>query len=198
MNSKFFLWVSLMVLSGCATLPPKNPDNLCSILREKPDWYPAADAAYRRWGTPISVQMSILRQESAFVADAKPPRPTILGFIPWFRSSSAYGYPQAKDETWDDYRRASGNRWASREDFADSCDFVAWYCAVSHNKLNIPFTDVDKLYFSYHEGLGGYRRQSHLAKPWLLNTAKKVQHYAKRYEAQFQQCRVDWEIGQAN
>ena len=39
--------------------------------------------------------MSFVYQESSFKADARPEREKILGFIPWFRPSSAVGYSQA-------------------------------------------------------------------------------------------------------
>jgi len=172
-------------------MPPKNPENICQIFREKDNWYQAALSSARRWGVPIAVQMAIIHQESSFVADAQPPRPLILGFIPWFRSSSAYGYPQAKDETWADYRQKAGNSWANREDFADSCDFVAWYCATSNRTLGIPTSDTNKLYLTYHEGLGGFQRSSYLSKPWLLNTAQKVHQRALRYDAQLATCRQE-------
>ena len=32
----------LMALGGCATAPPSNPENICAIFREKPDWHDAA------------------------------------------------------------------------------------------------------------------------------------------------------------
>ena len=38
----FITVTSLLVLSGCSTLPPRNPDNLCDIFYEKDDWYDAA------------------------------------------------------------------------------------------------------------------------------------------------------------
>ncbi|PPD21356.1 MAG: hypothetical protein CTY22_11815 [Methylomonas sp.] len=177
------------VLAGCTPLPPKNTDNLCHIFREKPGWYEATLASSRRWGIPIAVQMAIIRQESNFVADARPPRPLILGFIPWFRASSALGYPQAQDETWADYQRETGNSWAQRDDFADSCDFVAWYCAVSQRKLALAASDAKQLYLAYHEGHGGFRRQSYLAKPWLIDIARKVDQRAWRYDAQLAGCR---------
>jgi hypothetical protein len=53
-----------------------------------------------------------MHQESRFVADAKPPRPWLFGIIPWFRNSSAYGYPQAQDSTWDWYLREAGS-WSA-------------------------------------------------------------------------------------
>ncbi len=193
MKSRFLIIASLVVLSACTSLPPKNPENICEIFREKDDWYAATLASARRWNVPIAVQMSILYQESSFVADAQPPRPLILGFIPWFRSSSAYGYPQAKDETWADYQRQAGNGWADREDFADSCDFVAWYCAVSHKKLGLAGNDTQNLYLAYHEGHAGFRRQTYRPKQWLLNTAQKVQQRALRYDAQLTRCRQELE-----
>lgn len=192
---KSLLWTTLIVfgLGACTSAPPRHSDDVCQIFREKDDWYEATLKASQRWGTPIAVQMAIIHQESSFVADAQPPRPLILGFIPWFRSSTAYGYPQAKDETWDDYQRETGKHWADREDFADSCDFVAWYCATSQQKLGLKPTDVNQLYLAYHEGQGGFRRQTYTGKPWLLNTARKVDQRAWRYDAQLGTCRQELE-----
>lgn len=191
MKINSLLIISLVLLSACATTPPKNAQNVCQIFREKDDWYQASLAASRRWGVPIAVQMSIIFQESSFVADAEPPRPTILGFIPWFRSSSAYGYPQAQDGTWSDYQHQTGNRWADREDFADSCDFVAWYCAISNKKLGIPYSDAQNLYLAYHEGHSGYRNQNYKNKRWLMTVAQKVHQRAWQYDAQLATCRQE-------
>ena len=95
---KFILYIvlSTLLLSSCATPPPKNPENICEIFREHRDWYFAAKDAKDRWGVPIHVPMSIMYQESSFRHDAQPPRDYLFGFIPWGRVSSAYGYSQAK------------------------------------------------------------------------------------------------------
>jgi len=193
MKLKPLVFISLTALSACANTPPHNTRNICEIFKEKDDWYQATLAAAQRWGVPIAVQMSIINQESSFIADAEPPRPTILGFIPWFRSSSAYGYPQAQDRTWSDYQRQSGNGWADREDFADSADFVAWYCAMSHKMLGIPVYDANNLYLAYHEGLTGYLRKHYKNKHWLMNVAKKVHSRAWQYDAQLATCRQELE-----
>ncbi len=108
----------LLALAGCATKPPANPDNLCEIFREKPKWHEAALKMQQRWGAPVQVPMAMMYQESSFKHDALPPRYYFLGFIPWGRVSSAYGYAQAKDETWADYKREAGGWGASRDDDA--------------------------------------------------------------------------------
>jgi hypothetical protein len=193
LNVRFLLIASLGCLSACTSLPPQNTKNICQIFQEKSEWYPATLNSARRWGIPIAVQMSIINQESTFVEDALPPRPLILGFIPWFRSSSAYGYAQAKDESWTEYQQNTGNTWADRDDFADSCDFVAWYCAISHKKLNIPVIDTKNLYLTYHEGMTGYQRKTYQSKPWLLNISQKVHAQALVYDQQLSGCRQDLE-----
>jgi hypothetical protein len=178
----------ILFITGCSTSPPSNTENLCAIFKEKDDWYEASKEAEQQWNVPIAVQMAIMHQESRFVADAQPPRPRLLGFIPWFRNSSAYGYPQAQDGTWEDYLENGGKWSADRDDFADSTDFIGWYCAISHQKLGIAKWDARNLYLAYHEGHHGFKRQTHRNKTWLIKTAQKVDHKAKRYQAQLKTC----------
>lgn len=73
------------VLAGCATTPPSNLTNGCEIFREKDDWYEYARDSFEKWGVPVHVQLAIIYQESRFRADAKAPKDTLLGFIPWGR-----------------------------------------------------------------------------------------------------------------
>ena len=47
---------------ACATAPPQNVENICSIFEEKKSWYKAAKKSEARWGTPKHVQMAIIRQ----------------------------------------------------------------------------------------------------------------------------------------
>jgi hypothetical protein len=183
------------LLGGCATAPPSQPDDLCSVFREKDDWYRDASNAAQRWGMPVPVQMAILRQESAFVADARPARKRLFGLIPTVRPSSAYGYTQAKDSTWDWYRTKTGNRGADRDDFADAVDFVGWYGDVSWRTLGISKSDAYRQYLAYHEGHGGYQRGTYRSKDWLVATAHRVSARAKRYGRQLAACRPDLERG---
>jgi hypothetical protein len=183
------------LLSGCATTPPSNIDNACAIFREKDDWFDDALEAEEKWGVPIHVQLAILRQESSFRDDARPPRTKLLGFIPWTRPSSAYGYPQAKDSTWDWYIEKTGNWGADRDDFGDAVDFVGWYGNLSSRTLKISKWDAYRQYLAYHEGHGGYRRGTYRKKPWLIKVARKVERNSKRYAGQLKSCREELEDG---
>jgi hypothetical protein len=183
------------LLWSCSGGPPKNIHDSCEIFDDKGGWYRDAKRAFERWGVPIHVQLAIIYQESKFVDDAKPPRDYLLWVIPWGRVSSAYGYAQAKDTTWDWYREKSGNRSADRDDFADAVDFIAWYGHMSHRMLGISRSDSYRQYLAYHEGQGGYRRKTYAAKPWLIKVARKVDDRARRYQAQLAQCEDELDSG---
>ncbi len=181
----------ICALSACTAMPPRNSDNLCATFKEKDDWYDDTQHSYKKWGIPIPVQMAIMHQESHFVADAKPPRIWLLGFIPWFRPSSAYGYAQALDQTWQDYIDKTGSWMADREDFGDASDFIGWYCAVSHNQLGIATGDAKNLYLAYHEGNAGYRRKTYLNKSGLTRVAEKVANRARLFKSQLEGCKIN-------
>ena len=180
---------SVFLLTACATSPPKQVDNACRIFEEKPDWYEATRKTEKTWGVPIQVQLAIMRQESSFKHDAKPPRESFLGIPMWWRKSSAYGYAQVKDSTWDWYRDKTGNRWADRDDFADASDFIGWYTDVSRRSLGISKWDAYNQYLAYHEGHGGWKRGSYKRKGWLLQVARRVEASAGAYGAQLRGCR---------
>lgn len=182
-----------ILLSGCASTPPANPNNICAIFEEKDDWFQDARESEKRWGTPIHVQIAIIRQESSFRENAQPPRRKLLGFIPWTRPSSAYGYPQAKDTTWEWYIDKTGNSGADRDDFTDAVDFVGWYTNTSQRVLGISKWDGYNQYLAYHEGHGGYKRRTYRNKQWLRAVAKKVDNQSKRYANQLKGCRQELE-----
>lgn len=187
---KLPMLLACLFLAGCAAVPPNNTENLCAVFIEQDEWFGDAQKASLKWGIPTSVIMAIMHQESHFVADAQPPRTWLLGFIPWFRPSSAYGYAQAKDETWDDYQSSAGSWWSDRDDFADAADFIGWYCALSHSKLNIATTDTKNLYLAYHEGRAGYLHKSYFKSPWLKKIADKVAVRAKQFQKQLDACEM--------
>jgi hypothetical protein len=177
----------VLLLTACAS-PPQNVGNICNLFEEKGDWFRAARNAEQRWDVPIPVSMAFIKQESGFTARAKPARRKLLGFIPGPRPSSAFGFAQAQDSTWDDYRKLSGNGIASRADFGDAVDFVAWYNNMSHRINNIALNDAYNLYLAYHEGNGGFSRRSYERKPAVIKIARKVQASAQMYQQQFAVC----------
>jgi hypothetical protein len=183
----------LLLLTACTASQPKNTENICEIFREKDDWYEYTKDTQEKWGVPIQIQMAIMHQESRFVADAQPPRPYLLGFIPWFRRSSAYGYPQAQDGTWDWYIKDTGVWGTDRDDFEDASDFIGWYCTVSSKKLGISKWDTASQYLAYHEGHGGFKKKSYLKKPWLIRTSQKVNRRASTFAKQLASCKEELE-----
>ncbi len=187
------LWVLplLLALSSCVTPPPRQAENLCGIFKEKRAWYKQVNKAAKRWNTTVPTIMAIIHQESRFVGNARPPRRKLLWVIPGPRLSDAYGYAQAKDDTWAWYQRSSGRWGADRRDFGDAADFVGWYNHQSRVRTKIASHDVYNLYMAYHEGHGGYTRRTYNAKPWLKGVARKVQQRASRYQQQLLTCEAD-------
>ncbi len=176
------------LLSGCATTPPGNINDSCAIFKEKSGWYSAMKASQKRYGTPIHVQLAIIKQESAFKHNAKTKRDHIFWIIPWGRVTTAYGYAQVKDATWNWYKKKTGNSGADRDNFADAVDFIGWYTNLSSKTLGISKWDAEKQYLAYHEGQGGYRRGTYRKKPWLMKVARKVKRNSLRYAAQLKKC----------
>ncbi|WP_232321938.1 hypothetical protein [Photobacterium jeanii] len=181
---------AVALLAGCATPPPKDQSNLCNIFRENPGWYDDALDMQDDWGTPIHVAMAFIKQESSFRHDARPPKDYLLGFIPWGRVSSAYGYAQAQDPAWSDYQKATRNG-GSRTNFADSLQFVGWYTSETQRQLGISKWDAYNQYLAYHEGRGGYKRGSYKGKPTLIKVSRKVEQQAKNYGWQLKKCKKE-------
>ncbi len=180
-----YTWISI---SSCAHKVPSNPDNICTIFDDKWRWHKHAKRSQKKWGTPIHVQMAILKQESGFQYDAKPGRRKLLGLIPWKRKSSAYGYAQVLNATWKEYIKATGNKGADRDSFKDAIDFVGWYTNQSYKKAKISKWDTRNQYLAYHEGQAGYLKKSYNKKKWLLLVAKKVDAQSKKYAQQIKSC----------
>ncbi len=188
LKSVLYLMIMLPMLYGCATYQPANTHNICDIFNGKISWYEEAVDANKKWGTPIWVIMAIMRHESQFKRDVRPPRRYVLGFIPWGYKSSAYGYAQAKNEVWNEYLQAR-NRWALRDNFGDAIDFIGWYTHHTQRQLNISKWDVYNQYLAYHEGRGGYKRGSFKKKKWLIGVAEKVKRTSQHYQQQLKGCK---------
>ena len=192
--SRFFrALIILVMVASCGSrsdnTAPRNLDNACSILTERPHNARAFRNTERRWGVPTHVQMAVIYQESKFKSRARTPYRYVLGVLPMGRVSSAYGYSQAIDGTWDEYRRAAGRWGAKRDDINDASDFMGWYMAGSKRSLGISLHDARNQYLAYHEGRTGYKRGTYRNKEWLLRVSGEVANRAQMYERQLSTCR---------
>lgn len=181
----------IALLAGCTFIdsgPPRNLDDACGITRAQPGWKREMQAAERKWGLPTSVQMAIIWQESKFEARARTTSTYFLGLIPMKPRSSAYGYAQAIDSTWDWYREATGNPRARRHNFGDAVDFMGWYTNITTKRYGVPKTDVRNQYLAYHEGHGGYNRKTYLQKDWLVDVANNLVDRERMYRRQLSTC----------
>ncbi len=183
--------VLLLFVAACGSgnySAPRNLNDACSIVDQRPSYLSAMKRAERRWGVPVAVQMATIYQESKFIGNARTPVQYSLGIIPMGRQSSAYGYSQALDGTWKDYQRDQGGRGARRDDIRDATDFMGWYFTASREELGISLTDTRNQYLAYHEGRAGYRRGSFKRKNWLMKVSRDVADRAVLYDAQLRTC----------
>ena len=184
--------VLLALLAACGGgqfSAPRNLENACAIVDERPRYLAAMRATERKWGVPVPIQMAMIHAESRFIGNARTPLQFTLGVIPMGRQSSAFGYSQALDGTWREYQQETGNRRARRDNIRDATDFMGWYMTKTVQRNGIPLTDARNQYLAYHEGHTGFARASYNAKPWLLRVADGVAERAARYEAQLIACR---------
>jgi hypothetical protein len=168
---------------------PRQLDDACAIIRERPQYLRAMKTTERRWGIPVHVQMATIHQESKFIGNARTPHTYALGVIPMGRQSTAYGYSQALNGTWEEYQASAGGRRAKRDDIRDATDFMGWYMDQSNKSLGISKTDAQNQYLAYHEGRSGFARQSYLGKPWLVEVAARVGRRSEMYREQLLYCR---------
>lgn len=182
----------LVLVAACGSgnfSAPRNLDSACSILKQRPTFLKAFKKTERKWGIPVHVQMATIYQESKFIGNARTPHQYVLGVIPMGRQSSAYGYSQALDATWKEYKRSTNRRSAKRDDIQDASDFMGWYMAESSDRLGISKSDTRNQYLAYHEGRSGFARGSYNKKGWLVRIAGEVAARSNLYQGQLQTCK---------
>jgi len=173
---------------SCTSNQQINTADSCIIFDQKKKWYKSTKKSYENWNTPIALQLAIINQESSFNQFAKPERKKIFGIIPGSRPSTAFGYAQVTNPTWDWYKAKTGNQNASRANFSDVTDFIGWYTTQSEKLVGISKNDFYNQYLAYHEGQGGWKKETYLDKKWLIEVAKTVERNAKMYNNQLKQC----------
>ncbi len=180
------LLVIFVFISACSSIP-KNTSDGCSIFSERYFWYKYAKKTQKKWGTPISLQLAIIKMESDFDWLAKPPRHKLFKVIPYKRKSSSLGYSQAIKGTWEQYKRETNNHLATRVRFKDSVDFIGWYTNKTEKILKISKKDSFRQYIAYHEGWGNYKNYKKNAK--VISLAKKVEKQTNKYRKQLIDCK---------
>ena len=191
MMGRFLGLAVLLLLAACGRdfSAPRNLDDACALAQERPSYFRAMQRAERNWDVPVPIQMAMIHQESRFVGDARTPFRYAVGVIPMGRASSAYGYAQALDGTWEEYQRDTGRRSARRDRIDDATDFMGWYMTRTVERNGIPKTDARNQYLAYHEGHTGFRNGTYNQKAWLVRVADNVAARAERYATQLRGCR---------
>ena len=180
-----FLILFFLFFSACSSIP-SNTSNSCLIFDERYLWYKHAKKAEQKWGTPIYIQLAIIKMESDFDWLAKPARGKIFKVIPYKRPSSSFGYSQAINSTWEQYKKETGNNLATRMRFKDSVDFIGWYTNKTETILKISKKDAFRQYLAYHEGWGNYKNYKKNKK--VIGLAKKVEKQSNNYKKQLNKC----------
>ena len=183
---KCLIFFIIFFLSACSSIP-KNASNSCSIFEEKYLWYKHAKKTEKKWGTPVYLQLAIIKMESSFDRFAKPPRQKLFKVVPYKRPSSSFGYSQAVKGTWKQYKEETGNKFATRSRFKDSVDFVGWYTNKTEKILKVSKQDAFKQYIAYHEGWGNYKNYKNNKK--VINLAKRVEKQSNIYKQQLLECK---------
>jgi len=181
-----YLFILIVFISGCSSVP-KNTSNSCSIFDERYLWYKHAKKTEKKWGTPIYLQLAIIKMESSFKRFAKPPRQKLFKVLPYKRPSSSFGYSQAVKGTWKQYKEETGNKFATRTRFKDSTDFIGWYTNKTEKILKVSKKDSFKQYIAYHEGWGNFKNYKSNKK--VINLAKRVEEQSNIYKQQLAECK---------
>ena len=180
------LIILLILVSSCSSIP-KNTLNSCSIFEEKYLWYKHAKKTEKKWGTPVYLQLAIIKMESSFNRFAKPPRQKLFKVVPYKRPSSSFGYSQAVKGTWKQYKDETGNKFATRSRFKDSVDFIGWYTNKTEKILKVSKKDAFKQYIAYHEGWGNFKNYKSNKK--VINLAKRAEKQSNIYKEQLVECK---------
>ena len=185
LRNKLFILFFFLVTSCSSS--PTNTANSCSIFNERYLWYKHTKKVEQKWGTPIYIQLAIIKMESDFDWLAKPSRQKIFKVIPYKRPSSSFGYSQAVKGTWKQYKKETGNNLATRARFKDSVDFIGWYTNKTESILKISKKDAFKQYLAYHEGWGNFKNYKQNNK--VIELAKKVEKQSNLYKKQLLKCK---------
>ena len=185
-KTNYYLLILLFFVAACSSVP-KNTKNSCAIFEDRYLWYKHTKKVEEKWGVPVYIQLAFVKKESGFDWLAKPPRHKLFKVIPYKRKSSSFGYSQAIKGTWAQYKKETGNKYATRARFKDSVDFIGWYVNKTYKLLKIPKNDAYRQYLAYYKGWGDYKNYSKDKKAIIY--AKSTKDIASTYRKQLTMCR---------
>ena len=176
-------------VSSCSvgSRTPVDQNDACSILKDNRSWKRYLIKTHKKWNVKPSLVLSFIKTESNFRPRARTQRKYFLGLVPTGRISSAYGYAQALDGTWERYEKATNRRFARRNKFSDAVDFIGWYVNKTTTLLKIPKNDAYRQYLAYYKGWGDYKNYSKDKKAIIY--ARSVKETASKYRKQLTLCR---------
>ena len=180
------IFLLFFLITACSSIP-NNTANSCSIFDQRYLWYKHTKQVEKKWGTPIHIQLAIIKMESDFDWLAKPARQKIFKVIPYKRPSSSFGYSQAVKGTWEQYKKETGNNLATKARLKDSVDFIGWYTNKTETILKISKKDAFKQYIAYHEGWGNFKYYKKNKK--VIGLANKVKKQSEIYKKQLIKCK---------
>ena len=187
LNKNLFFLVFFFFIISCSSVP-KYPSNACKIFGENYLWYKHIKKSSEKYNAPVHIILAIVNKESGFNRWAKPKRKKLFKIIPYKRPSSSFGYSQAVNKTWEQYKYETFNPLALRTRFKDSVMFIGWYMSKT-NKINkIPLNDSYRQYLNYYLGWGSYAKKDYKKDKNAIIFAKSVQKQAKAYRNQLREC----------
>ena len=155
-------------------------------MSHKLSWKRAVNSTEKKWGVSPSLQLAFIKTNQ-ILEQSKNTR-KFSRIIPTGESRQ-HGYAQALNGTWDWYKKDSGNRNASRTDFADSSDFIGWYVDQTNKKLKISKSDVYRQYLAYHQGHAGFKSGRYKSSQAIMNVAQRTSNTAIKFEKQLKSCK---------
>ena len=188
LNRNIIYLILFLFVNSCSSIP-KYPTNACKIFGERYLWYKHTKKSSEIYGAPMHIILAFVNKESGFNRWAKPKRTKLFKIVPYKRPSSSFGYSQAVNKTWEQYKKETNNPLALRSRFKDSVLFIGWYINKT-NKINkIPFNDPYRQYLNYYLGWGNYSKKVYKTDKKAIIFAKKVEQQSKIYKNQLKECK---------
>lgn len=153
------------------TLAHAQTRNICSVIKNNPNWLDHAKAASNKWNVSIGSILAFIDQESRFKANAK--------------NGGNFGFAQATAGTWNNFLRDARYGQKTRTDFEASVHFVGWHFSQMNRQFGIGMNNVAEQYLVYQLGTGGYKRGASASSRKI---AANIAARSKAYDNQIKSC----------